>query len=195
MGIISEEYINSLLKRYIDTTPGKQKIAKYKKDVFNGTKRGSSGMLTKEAAVTTTQHIVESFISTVTSVIHSFDRKYVHYSIRQKKSGRITASIFVDEDGLRRESLHRLNKNRTISAGEGVHDILALFTHGYTLRSRPYGVWVRDALHAAASGKSMIMIGALIHRDPNPFLKEFADQMNAVYKGICSVELNEKYIR
>ena len=80
-----------------------------------------------------------------------------------------------------------MNSNLSIGRGEGVNDILALFTHGYTLNKRPYGFWVRNG------GNSMTRIGALMHREPNLFLSEFVQRMNEEYIGQCVLALNDKY--
>ena len=120
------------------------------------------------------------------------------YSIDSiEEDGRVKASIVVDESSLRRASLHYMKQSDErlmVKRGEGINDILALFTHGYTINGRrPYGFWVRDNL-AAELGNPLTRIGALMHRDPNPFLTEFVNEMNTEYSGICEVTLNAKYM-
>ena len=193
MGVLSEEYIMQRLNKYANTKAGKERIAQIRRELFNGNK-GGAGTLTRDHVEKILADITDKFISAVIAVIHSFRYDGVHAVVGDMdKNGYVRASITVDEDALRRESLHYMNKNLSIGHGEGVQDILALFTHGYTITGRrPYGFWVRDNI-SAAIGNSMTRIGALMHRDPNPFLSEFVEQMNTEYSGTCEVTLNDKY--
>lgn len=194
MGVLSEEYIMQRLRAYVNSEAGKAKIAQYRKDVFNSKVHTSTGDLTKADIEAILQEIRDAFIKTVSAVIASFRGDGVltaHGEMDER--GYVQANILVDEDALRRESLHYMNKNLSIGHGEGVDDILALFTHGYTLGKRPYGFWVRDTEHASASGQAMERIGARMHRDPNPFLTEFVNRMNEKYGDKCVVTLNNKY--
>ena len=191
MGVLSEEYIMQRLSKYANSKAGKERIAQYRRAIFNN--GGGAGSLTRERVEQILQEVREEFISTVMSVILSFRGDAVHTAVGEMDDkGYVRASVNVDEDALRRESLHYINKNMSIGHGEGIDDILALFTHGYTIKKRPYGFWVRDNVMADI-GNPLTRIGALMHRDPNPFLTEFVDRMNAQYSGVCEISLNDKY--
>jgi hypothetical protein len=193
LGIISEEYIMKRLGEYAHSKAGKARIAKLRKDAFNGVGGKGAGFLTREDVEKTLAKITDKFISAVITVIPSFRFAGGRTVGQIDNEGRVRASIFVNEDSLRRESLHYVNKDLSIGRGDGVDDILALFTHGYTISGkRPYGFWVRDNL-TAELGNPLTRIGALMHRDPNPFLTEFVNEMNIEYSGICEVTLNDKY--
>lgn len=193
MGVISEEYIMKLLGQYAKSDAGKARIKQFRKDAFNGFGGKGSGYLSREDVEKILTEITDKFISAVISVIPSFRYAGGRTVGEIDDEGRVKASIMVDEESLSRESLHYMNKNLTIGRGEGVHDILALFTHGYTITGRrPYGFWVRDNL-TAELGNPLTRVGALMHRDPNPFLTEFVNEMNTEYSGICEVTLNAKY--
>lgn len=194
MGILSEEYIMRRLNKYADSKAGKERIAQLRRDIFNGNKGGGTGALTRARVEQVLNEVADKFISAVITVINSFRYDGVHTIVMDMdKNGYVKASITVDEDALRRESLHYMNKNLSIGHGEGVEDILALFTHGYTITGRrPYGFWVRDNI-SSETGHSLDRIGALTHRDPNPFLLEFVDEINEEYQGVCEITLNDKY--
>ena len=193
LSFISEKYIMQLLSEYAESEPGKKKILSIRRDIFNGNKRGKGG-ITRDRAEQILNEISDKFVNTVITVIHSFRGDGVHSVIGEMDiNGRVHADITVDEDALHRESLHYMNKNLSIGHGEGVNDILALFTHGYTISGRrPYGFWVRDGV-SSENNSSLTRIGALMHRDPNPFLSNFVDKMNNEYSGLCNITLNEKY--
>lgn len=195
MGVLSEEYIMRRLRAFMNSGAGRVKITQHCKDVFSGRIRTGFGILTQTDVETMLQEIRNEFINAVSAVIASFrgDGVFTAHG-EMDECGYVQASISVDEDALRRESLHYMNKNLSIGCGEGVDDILALFTHGYTLSKRPYGFWVRDTTHISATGQAMKRIGARMHRDPNPFLTEFVKRMNEKYGDKCVVTLNNKYI-
>lgn len=178
MGVISEEYIMRRLKEYV------------KEAYYSNAPIAGSGPTSKSLIESMLQAICNEFIATVQEVIPSFRGSGVHTFVdgASDNMGIVRASISVDEDALKRESLHHMNRDLTVGHGEGVRDILALFTHGYTLSKRPYGFWVKS------EGRSMERIGARMHRDPNPFLSDFVGRMNAEYAGRCVLTLNNKYI-
>ena len=176
MSVVSEEYIMQLLNKYIMTGAGNKKIAKIWPE------------LSRRSAHKIARDICEKFKNVIREVIDSFRLDAIHVKMKGiDSSGRLRASIMIDEDAMRRESLHQINKDLSIRRGEGVQDILALFTHGYTLRKRPYGFWVRSG------GNSIARIGARVHRDSNPFLINFVNQLNTEYAGRCVVTLDDKY--
>lgn len=185
MGVISEDYIMSRLYKFVNSEAGRAKIAQYLRDVYySGSPVSVGGALTWSGVAAILQEIRNEFISAVIAVIPSFRAdSVVAISGDMDEKGYVEASITVDEDALHRESLHYTNKDSSTGRGEGVDDILALFSHGYTLSKRPYGFWERAG----------IRIGARVHRDPNPFLSEFVDRMNAKYTGRCVLALNDKY--
>lgn len=194
MGVLSEEYIMQRLRAYVNSEAGRTKIAQHRKDVFNGKVRTGAGDLTRADVDTIVREIRDAFIKAVSTVIASFRGDGVLTTRGEMdERGYIQANISVDEDALRRESLHYMNKNLSIGHGEGVDDILALFTHGYTLSKRPYGFWVHDMAHTSTTGQAMERIGARMHRDPNPFLTEFVNRMNEKYGDKCVVTLNDQY--
>ena len=196
MGVIPEAYIKQLLKDYIESDAGKEKILQFKKDVFEGKKDGA-GILTKDEMYQYLFDIKNMFWEAVKNEIPSFERSYdnIHAEADYFDDSGIHAVISVDEEALGRASLHYMNKNEykesgklSIGRGEGVEDIIALFTHGYTITGRrPYGFWVRDG------GESMERVGALMHRDPNPFLKILVETINREYKGVCSATVDSNY--
>lgn len=190
MDFISEEYIMRKLIDYTQSAQGKKRISKARRDAFNN----GGSWLSKQKVTKVTKEIKDELAEAILRVIATFDTGALAVEIGDMDdSGQVRASISVDEDALHRDSLHYMNKNLSIGHGEGVHDILALFTHGYTLSRRPYGFWVRDNIMAEI-GSSMERIGALTHRDPNPFLAELVAELNAQYGGTCKVTLNEKYM-
>lgn len=193
MGVISQDYIMKLLKEYAKTEAGKQRIADEMSKTFNGESSGVTGGITRQRVDEILNEIRDKFVYAVQQVIASFRGEGVHAKCgRMSKDGSVKCSIVVDEDALRRESLHYINSDdMTIRRGSGVDDILALFTHGYTIHNRPYGFWVRDE---STSSDPINRIGALMHREPNPFLKKFTDEMNTEYGSTCVITLNGKYL-
>lgn len=188
MGVISEDYIMRRLQQFVNSEAGRAKIAQHRRDVYYGNAPAGAGSMTKSKVAAVLQEIRDEFISTVIGVIPSFrGDSVVAIAGEMDAQGYVEASLTVDEDALRRESLHYMNKDLSIGHGEGVDDILALFTHGYSLSKRPYGFWVRPG------GTSMTRIGARMHREPNLFLTEFVQRMNAEYAGQCVLALNDKY--
>lgn len=196
MGVLSQEYIMQRLTEYMNSKAGKDRLADLRKKGMTTATGLGSGAMSNQQIKTVANAIADAFASAVIEVIMSFRSEKVHVVTAQPDAqGKVRVSIVVDEDGLRRESLHYMNKNGTLAHGGGVNDILALFTHGYTISSRrPYGFWVRDGVYAKATGNSMTRIGALMHRESNPFLSNFVTRMQAEYGDVCEVTLNNKYI-
>ena len=142
MGVLSEEYVMSLLKEYAKSRYGKGFRVAGDDPLSDNDRLGIKLILGQ---------IKYAFCEAVEKVIHSYRSEYVYTQITESDDEGTHAVISVDEEELRRESLHYMNKKtRTIEHGEGVDDILALFTHGYTISGkRPFGFWVK------ADGKSM----------------------------------------
>lgn len=190
MGVISEAYAMRRLNEFLKSDAGKAKIAQVRKDLLEKG-LGGGGALSKETALDIARDICEEVRKSVREVIRSFRVSSIQANFEGiDERGFLRANISVDEDALRRASLHHMNQegqDLKISRGEGVEDIIALFTHGYKLNKRPYGFWVRDG------GTSMNRIGARMSRDPNPFLQDLVDRLNAEYEGRCTVTLNDKY--
>ena len=188
MGVISEAYIMRRLNEFAKSDAGKTIIAQFRKDLAGKGLGGGAGVLSKDKAQEIIQEICEEFKAVVLEVIKSFRVDAIHAKVEDfDEQGCLRANISVDAEALQRASLHRMNKDLTIGHGEGVEDILALFTHGYSLSKRPYGFWVHNG------GNSMSRIGARMHRDSNPFLTDFVNRLNAEYAGRCTVTLNDKY--
>ena len=189
MGVISEDYIMARLYKFINSEAGKAKLAKHNKDVYYGNAPAGAGSMTRSRVAAILQYIRDELISVILGIIPSFRASSIVAleGEMDPQGWQVEAKLVVNEDALRRESLHYMNKDLSIAHGEGVRDILALFTHGYTLSNRPYGFWVRSG------GASMNRIGARMHREPNLFLTEFVQKMNAEYAGRCVLTLNDKY--
>lgn len=177
-----------LLNNYITSDAGKAKIAQFRKNIAGKGFGGESGILSKATIQKIIRNIHKEFKKTVRETIPSFRVDSIHTHIEgYDAQGSLRANVYVDENALRRASLHYMNKNLSISHGEGVKDILALFTHGYKLNKRPYGFWVREG------ADPMVRIGALMQREPNPFLTELVNRLNTEYDGQCTITLNDKY--
>lgn len=190
MGVLSEEYIMKKLTKYMTTASGKERVSKYRQDAF---KHGNS-FLSEKSITKTSEEIRDELADVILRTVHSFNIGAITVDVGEMdRAGQVYVSINIDEDALRRESLHYMNKNLSIGHGDGIDDILALFTHGYTLSKRPYGFWVRDNVTADALGQPMDRIGAMVHRDPNPFLSELVAGLNARYGNLCEITLNDKY--
>ena len=188
MSVISEEYIMRRLYKYVNSKAGRAKLAQRRRDIYYNSSFSSPGVMTRSRVAAILQDIRDEFIDTVIEIIPSFRAGGVTAVAGDiDEQGYVEASLLIDEGSLHRESLHYMNSNLSIGRGEGVNDILALFTHGYTLNKRPYGFWVRNG------GNSMTRIGALMHREPNLFLSEFVQRMNEEYIGQCVLALNDKY--
>ena len=196
MSVIPEAYIKKLVSDYIKSDNGREKITQFRKDVFDGKKSGG-GLLTREDMYQYLYEIKNMFWESVKNEIPSFERSFdnIHADADYFDENGIHAVISVDDEALRRASLHYMNKRErnesgdlTIGHGGGVEDIIALFTHGYTITGRrPYGFWVHDG------GESMGRIGALTHRDPNPFMNILIAEINREFQGVCTATLDDKY--
>lgn len=187
MSVISEAYIMRRLREFVQFDAGKAKIAQVRKDLAEQI-GSAAGTLSEDKAQKILRAICKEFKQVVRKEIKSFRADAIHANIEgYDDNGFLRAGISVDDDALRRASLHHMNSNLSISHGEGVNDILALFAHGYELSKRPYGFWVHDG------GNSMTWIGARMHRDPNPFLANFVSEANAKYAGQCTVTLKDDY--
>lgn len=188
MGVLSEKYIMRRLGEFVQSDVGKKRLSQYHKEQSKHGLGSGSGVLSEEKVQNILSDVCDRFKRLVRSVISSFRVDAIHIVIHGlENDGKLRAGIVVDEDALRRASLHYLKKDGTIGHGEGVHDILALFTHGYSLDKRPFGVWVHDG------GNSAERIGARMHRDPDPFLTDFVEKINAEYADDCVITLNDKY--
>ena len=127
-----------------------------------------------------------ALISAIRSVLPGFKVDGIRVVRNARAESGDQIDIVIDEAALHRESLYYF-KDGVRKQGEGINDILALFTHGYDLSHRvPYGYWKKH------TGET-VRIGALAHRDANPFLQNLCDQLNVKYAGICTIELNNDY--
>lgn len=190
--MISENYINRLLLKYMTTAEGKERVEKYTGQVIS---KGfaQTDVNTRLAEIAT--RLYEAISAKIPSFARSRDSIQVT-APRYRKNQGMEAKISVDEDALHRESLHYMNRQEymrsgslKISAGRGVYDIVGLFTHGYEVRGkRPYGFWVHEG------GDSEERIGARMRRDPDPFLRELTDKLNSEYAGVCEITLSDNYI-
>ena len=194
MAAISEKYIMGALRKYLSSKPGQDLL---KEEFGEKVARGFafSGGATEDDISKILLSIRERFIAAVIKLIPSFREDSVHAEVRGHSKNGVVASVWVEEDALKRESLHYMKKGNTIGHGEGVRDILALFTHGYTISGRrPFGFWVRDNAHVDTTGEALTRVGARMHRDPNPCLSDLVEGLNAEYEGVCKITLNERYI-
>lgn len=188
MGVISEDAIMQILQDYVNSPAGKQLLKE--RGIRYGCLGAKSGT-TQEQIDKIVREVKERFIAAVGQVIGSFRGNGV--SVRKEQpdgQGRIKVSINVREDVLHRDSLHYIKSDGTIASGEGVHDIIALFVHGYTLTKRPHGFWVRAE---GSAGAGVVAIGALTRRDPNLFLDRLIIALQAQYGAVCDITLNSKY--
>ena len=123
----------------------------------------------------------------IKSVLPNFKMSSVRFVRDSSVSGSEKYNVIIDSSALRRESLYYTTKDGNRVQGEGIDDILALFTHGYTLKHRaPYGIWDR-------SDGDSVMVRAKAHRDANPFLQNLCNTLNAKYHDVCEVTLSDDY--
>ena len=176
----SAKDINALLEEYIRSPEGKRFLHEHNYGTH-------LTRLKKTQYAPILQEIREAFISAVLKVLPNFRESGV--SITLQRSGN-WAYITIDPTALRRESLYWESADGTKAGqGAGIDDILALFTHGYTLSHRaPYGVWDR-------SDGTSVKTAALHHRDPNPFLQNLLLYLEAKYGNVCSFVLHEDYLQ
>lgn len=196
MQSIDISYILSLVNDFLSSKEGKE----YVSDFFLTEKDETSSILSKNADVSKiVDEIKEMLFDAITREIHSFHNS--RDAIKDEPSqteGKPEIVITIDKESLHRSSLHYMNAREykktgklTIGAGSGVQDIVALFVHGYTLKSRrrPFGFWVHEG------GASEEYVGARRHRDPSDFLDVLIANINAIYKEMCTAYLDEKYKR
>lgn len=182
----SEADVFALLYEYLGTSEGKAIVKDYFDSIGQGGGSGSgSGTLDNSAVNSILADIRKSFAAAVTAVIPSFHIGSISTrKLGADSNGALNASLLIDESALQRESLRR---NKAQPPNTGVEDILALFTHGYSVRKkRRFGYW-----HSHEDAR----IGAKMHRAPNDFLSEFVDSMNSKYLGKCVLTLEDKYQR
>ena len=187
--MISEKHIMNLLQEYVRSKKGRAALKEIDKNLAIGSAYGAEDGFYKDQMQKYLDRIKREFTADVQKVIPSFDASRVHARIKNIEKGVAKAVISIENAALRRESLFYTDSSNTIHHGEGVRDILALFTHGYTLKSKnpPSGFWVRDG------GNSMTKIVALSHRDSNPFLQNIVDRLSERYKNACTITLDERY--
>lgn len=189
---LSESDIWELLYEYIGTSEGQADVENFLNSIGQGIGVGGgsggglgSGSLDDKEINSILADIKRAFAAAVTAVIPSFHIGSIHTTKSgYGADGQLNASLVVDESALHRESLRR-NKNQPPNTG--VEDILALFTHGYTIRKkRRFGYW---------HSHDDVRIGAKKRRSPNDFLSKFVDDMNSKYLGKCVVTLEDTYKR
>lgn len=135
--MITENYLNSLLKKYISTPQGKTSIKQAQKDAFNG-KSPSKGLLSKTEMIAIANELREILFKRIITVIPSFDVNGIIITPPFEFSSEFyKVYINFTEDSLKRESLW----NGTGRTGDGVYDIIGLYTKGYTTSDYVYGWW------------------------------------------------------
>lgn len=173
--MLNESDIMNLLQEYIRTP----EVKKWLSECYN---------VKIDAQEDVVKAIQQELANEILIVLPNFNVNAITYvkEIDVHKEARY--SVIIDSAALRRESLYRTLKNGNRIQGEGIDDILSLFSHGYTLKHRaPYGTWER-------SDGSSIVVGALSHRNPNPFLQNLCKRLNAKYGDSCTITLNDDYI-
>ena len=176
----SAKDINAILEEYIRTPEGRRFLHQSGYSTHDTE-------LSKEQYAPILQEIRDAFISAVLKVLPNFRVDCVSIEIPRKSKW---AYITIDPAALRRESLYWQSADGTrVGQGAGIDDILALFTHGYTLSHRaPYGVWEK-------SDGTSVRTSALSHRDPNPFLENLLAYLVAKYGSTCSIVLHGDYLQ
>lgn len=172
--MLSEKDILNLLQEYVRTPEAK----KWLSSQYGVTIGGFDSVV---------NDIKQELIAAITAVLPNFNTSAIHCLREDRDEKNSRYSIVIDMAALRRESLYYTTAAGNRVQGEGIDDILALFTHGYTLKHRtPYGIWDR-------SDGTSVRIPALRHRDANPFLQELCKKLNVKYRDICVITLNDDY--
>lgn len=90
--------------------------------------------------------------------------------------------ITIDQASLRRDSLSVISSNSHgwSTTGEGITDIVALFTNGYSASNQVYGFW-EQTYGGYVSGHTN---GGSPGLAPNPFVSDLIDNFKAKYPDI-----------
>lgn len=168
------------MEQFIRAKEGKEFLRKHAFEARNAEEQIDTAR--KQEILT---EIYAEFVGAIKSVLPNFNTGAI--SVRPGES-QSRAYITVDYNALHRDSLHYTRSDGSKGGGEGIDDILALFTHGYTLKHRaPYGTWTKG-------DGTTIEIRALAHRDPNPFLEHLVASLTARFGDECVIRLNDDYL-
>lgn len=175
--MISEEYIMKKLKEFLYSAEGASFLQGHNLQVV--IEKSDLGKILND--------IRETFLAAIRDKIPSFRGNSAVIGNYREKEGQIYAYLRIDPDALRRQSLYYQTRTGSIQQGEGVKDILALFTHGYNLRRGPTGYWDK-------SGGETVYTHAKMRREPDTFLRDCVNKLNARYGGVCQITLDNTYL-
>ena len=178
--------IMDVLNDYIKTDDGKEVIKQAKKDVFEG-KSGSNSVgnviLSKDEMIAAGKRMKDILQEEISKVIKSFDKEgiIVNSPIQTTNEDYLVEIDFTDQS-LRRESLWYDTEREDGRTGEGVYDIIGLFTKGYKASNFAYGWWDKHdtnsivRTHQLSNGNPGLESHDFIERAMNRFNSEYANK-------------------
>lgn len=174
--MISEQYINSLLKIYINSPAGKARLQQNQKNA--GSQRlVPSTEITKYGEMM--KNILYKYVHNVISSI-SLDDIIVEPPTLDGL-GYTKVKISFREESLKRDSLYP-------EKYDGLQNVVLAFTRGWHTQKIPYGVWTYNGKNVTKSS-----IFGIQDREPNAFLQNAVMEFNNGSPATVFAKLEAEY--
>ena len=176
--MLSDTQILEYIKKFSQTSHGKQEIQKVYKGKFvpKYTTDGAKPMTIKQMKQIG-EEMKKILFYEISKLIESFKYDDIIVSKPTFIGDSYMINISFDEQALKRESLDP-------STYQGVDNIVKLFVHGYDAGGSVRGVW---------KGHGSDVIWSLRKREPDDFMDDATNIFNKQYKGIAHAELLKEY--
>ena len=122
-------------------------------------------------------NLCNSLCKAISDVIPSFNVSAVEVLPPVKDyDDSYTVKIHFPDEILKRKSLWTGGKGRYMGyTGEGVYDLISLYTAGYTAKKRVYGYWVGHSNNSYSASRTYLDANAFISIAINAFMAEHPD--------------------
>lgn len=171
--MVSGNYIIGKLKNFVASDSGKRYLRQ------KGIQAGITKEEVKLAAIDLRNMLVKHSIGVCKSCTMLIDYDMIRINpVKEDKSGRYKITLTFNKNDLKRESfLSSSPWNGGKAIGNGVYDIIGLFTHGYTASKFVYGWWDSESTYARSHSLGNNSPGL----KPNPFIDNAINEFKTKY--------------
>lgn len=167
---LSELYVDGLIKQWMKSTDGKAELKKR-----GLTSTGYSLVQMKEIGKDLRIDLYHAIIGVG---IKSFDLSSVSVQTPvSDNDNNFIVRIYFPDEILKRKSLWTGGNGKYNGyTGDGIYDVVGIFTNGYRANKQVFGYWIGHENSPYTASK--------VYRAPNSFISKTIAQFNAKYPGI-----------
>lgn len=169
--------INAILSNWLNSPDGKKAIQNEKKQALNGNRKDGT-FLSKAEMIRIGEELKTTVCKAIIDAgIKSFDfNSVIVQPPFENITGEYVVKLIFSDDGLKRKSLWNGNSKYNGYTGDGVYDIVGLFSKGYTAKKRVYGLWSNHEGLGVIGNKLSRDANDFITKTVNEFIKKYADK-------------------